>query len=92
MILAAIARLQKVVTIWAIGSLALISFLVMYLAAGKKVEKPIVVTDLPNLTGYLHGSNYEQRRQTSDTKQQANYEDGYRRGVRDSYKSKKQAD
>lgn len=50
------------------------------------MEKQIVVTDSPKLTGYLHGSEYGSRRETSDPKQQADYEAGYRSGVKDNYK------
>ncbi|MBD2364513.1 hypothetical protein H6G36_25625 [Anabaena minutissima FACHB-250] len=88
LILDAIAKLQKTVTVWAIAILATISFFSMYLAAGK-MEKKIVVTDLPKLTGYLHGADYLERRQTSNRNQQEQYEDGYRRGARDSFKGGK---
>lgn len=45
-----------------------------------------VVTDKPNLTGYLHGSRFEERRETANPQQQSSYEDGYRRGAKDTYK------
>ncbi|MFB2768595.1 hypothetical protein ACE1AT_04790 [Pelatocladus sp. BLCC-F211] len=49
-------------------------------------EKVKVVTDSPSLTGYLHDLARQDRRETSDSKQQGKYEDGYRRGARDSCK------
>ena len=50
-----------------------------------------VVTDMPKLTGYLHGSRFEERRQTANPQQQDFYEDGYRRGARDTYKARSDA-
>ena len=49
-------------------------------------EKNKVVTDSPKITGYMHGSNFEPRRETSDPNQQQDYEKGYRQGAKDTYK------
>lgn len=51
-----------------------------------------LITDNPKMAGYVHGLKFEERRETSEKSQQADYEKWYRKGVKDGYKIERDLD
>jgi hypothetical protein len=46
-------------------------------------NKVKLVTDQPGTVGYMHGYGLLSKREMPNKKQEAEYDDGYRRGARD---------